>query len=167
MTRRKLILPLLIVASFCAWRWAVSPVHLTDAIPRSQLSTTPTEMGETETEEQRRRRLIVGTWQDDYQGKRTMTLNADGTGTMNVELSGAKATLFAAELHFEMIWSLDGDKLKKTTTGGKPEKKVNLVLKMMGDTAIDTIVEISDDRLLLLDKDGETKYDWRRVEADQ
>ena len=30
------------------------------------------------------RRLVVGTWEDDYQGKRTMTLKDDGTGTMAV-----------------------------------------------------------------------------------
>jgi hypothetical protein len=37
----------------------------------------------------------------------------------------------------------------------------------LGDTAEDTIVEITNDRLLLLDKDGKTRYDWRRVKADE
>ena len=39
------------------------------------------------------RSLVLGTWQDEYQGKRTMTLNEDGTGTMIVELSGWRAAL--------------------------------------------------------------------------
>ena len=34
------------------------------------------------------RRMVLGTWEDEYQGKRTMTLKEDGTGTMIVELSG-------------------------------------------------------------------------------
>ena len=46
--------------------------------------------------DQRYRQLVVGTWEDDYQGKRTMVLKPDGTGTMLVELSGMQAALFAA-----------------------------------------------------------------------
>ena len=34
------------------------------------------------------RRLVLGVWTDQYQGRRTMTLNEDGTGTMIVELNG-------------------------------------------------------------------------------
>ena len=64
-----------------------------------------------------------------------------------------------------MNWSLDGRTLTKKTVGGEPADKVNLILNTMGDTAADTILEVTADRLLLLDKDGETKYDWRRVES--
>jgi len=38
------------------------------------------------------RRLVVGTWQDEYQGKRTMRLREDGTGKMVVELDGRRST---------------------------------------------------------------------------
>ncbi len=57
----------------------------------------------------------------------------------------------------------DAVKLTKKTVGGEPAEKVNLILNTMGDTADDTLLEVTDDRLLLLDKDGTTKYDWRRV----
>jgi len=96
-----------------------------------------------------------------------MTLNDDGTGTMLVELSGVQAALFASKLRFDMQWSLDGKKLIKKTIGGEPASKVNLILNTMGDTAEDTIVEVTADRLLLLDKDGKTQYDWRRVKSDE
>ena len=95
--------------------------------------------------------MLLGVWQDDYQGKRTMTLNEDGSATMFVELSGAQAFLFAAELRFDMTWSLDGKNLTKKTVGGEPADKVNLILNTMGDTADDTLLEVTDDRLLLLD----------------
>jgi hypothetical protein len=36
------------------------------------------------------------------------------------------------------------------------------VLNTMGNTAEDTILEMTEDRLLLLDKNGKTKYDWKR-----
>jgi hypothetical protein len=32
----------------------------------------------------------------------------------------------------------------------------------MGDRVDEPILELTRDRLLLLDKDGETRYDWRR-----
>jgi len=116
--------------------------------------------------DERFRRLVVGTWQDEYQGKRTMTLREDGKGTMLVELSGMKATLFAPRLRFDMVWSIEGGRLKKRTVGGEPETQVRMVLKMMGDQVDEPILELSSDRLLLLDKDGKTKYDWRRVPSE-
>jgi hypothetical protein len=114
------------------------------------------------TQDERYRALVVGTWEDDYQGKRTMTLKEDGTGTMVVELSGMTAKLFAARLQFDMVWSLEDGRLKKRTLGGQPETRVAMILKMMGDRVDEPILELTQDRLLLLDKDGETKYDWRR-----
>ncbi len=115
--------------------------------------------------DERARRLLVGVWEDEYQGKRTLTLQQDGTGTMLVELSGLKAMLFASSLRFEMVWSVEAGRLKKRTTGGEPASQVQLILKTMGDRVDEKILKLTEDRLLLLDQDGETKYDWRRAET--
>ncbi len=111
----------------------------------------------------RSRGLVIGTWADDYQGKRTMTLNEDGTGTMVVELTGWRAALSAPRLKFNMKWSLECGHLKKQTISGEPEAQVKMILNTMGDHVDEPILELTEDRLLLLDKDGKTKYDWRRV----
>jgi hypothetical protein len=37
-----------------------------------------------------------------------------------------------------------------------------LILKLYGKEAEYTILELTDDRMLLLDSDGKTRYDWRR-----
>ena len=111
------------------------------------------------------RRLVVGTWQDEYQGKRTMTVRPDGTATMVVELHGWKATLYASRLQFEMIWSISDGRLKKRTTGGEPSGKVKAILTMMGDRVDEKILELTQDRLLLLDQNGKRKYEWRRVKS--
>ena len=107
--------------------------------------------------------MVIGTWQDEYQGKRTMTLREDGTGTMLVELSGWRAVLSAPRLRFDMVWSVEGGRLKKRTVDGEPATQVQMVLKMMGDRVDEPVLELTPDRLLLLDRDGKTKYDWRRV----
>jgi hypothetical protein len=118
---------------------------------------------QTDVQDQQSRRLVVGTWQDEYQGKRTMTLQEDGTGKMVVELDGLKAKLFAPRLEFEMVWAVEKGRLKKRTLQGEPAVTVQLILKTMGDRVDEPILELTEGRLLLLDKDGQTKYDWRRV----
>jgi hypothetical protein len=111
----------------------------------------------------RYRGLVLGTWGDEYQGKRIMTLNEDGTGTMIVELSGWRATLSASRLKFNIQWSVKDGYLKKQTISGEPEAQVRMILNTMGDHVDEPILELTEDRLLLLDKDGKTKYDWKRV----
>ncbi len=109
------------------------------------------------------RKLVVGIWQDEYHGKRTLTLREDGTGTMVVELSGLTATLVAPRLTFNMEWSIANGRLKKHSLSGEPAAQVGMILKTMGDTVDEPILELTENRLLLLDHDGKTKYDWRRV----
>jgi len=109
------------------------------------------------------RRAIVGTWEDDHQGHRTLVLREDGTGTMVVELSGLKAQLFASRLEFVMQWSVSGGRFQERCVGGQPATQVNLILKSVGDRADQPILELTGERLLLLDKDGTTRYDWRRM----
>jgi hypothetical protein len=92
-----------------------------------------------------------------------MTLQPDGSGTMQVELSGISATLVGSRLRFDMLWSEESGHLKKHCVGGVPANEVQLLLKAMGDRIDERILELSHDRLLLLDKDGQTKYDWRRI----
>jgi hypothetical protein len=113
------------------------------------------------------RSLVLGTWQDAYQGKRTMTLKEDGTGTMIVELSGWRAAFSASRLKFNMKWSVKDGHLKKQTISGEPETQVKMILSTMGDHVDEPILELTEDRLLLLDKDGKTKYDWKRVKENR
>ena len=107
---------------------------------------------------------IVGVWTDNYQGKRTMTLRDDGTGTMEVELSGVTAKLFAERLRFDMRWSMRDDRLIKESIGGEPREQVELILRTMGRRVEETILEVSADRLKTLDPDGVTSYVWTRLQ---
>ena len=111
------------------------------------------------------RQGVVGTWEDDYAGHRTMTVRSDGTATMVVRLSGLKALFYASELQFEMLWSIDHGRMKKRTTCGRPAGKVKLILKTLGDETEEQILELTADRLRLLDRDGKRQYDWRRTKA--
>ena len=108
---------------------------------------------------------IVGEWEDDYRGKRHLTVSDDGSGTMVVELDGIGKKLFAARLTFDLEWSVADGRVAMKTLGGEPKSKAQLVLKLYGNEAEYKILELTDDRMLLLDGDGKTKYDWRRPGA--
>jgi len=108
----------------------------------------------------------IGVWQDFFKGKRTLTVRKDGTATMLVELSGLTAKLFASKLTFEMDWSIKDGRMKKVSTGGKPKAKVNIVLKTVGTTVDEKILVLNNETMVLLDKDGKTKYNWKRLKPD-
>lgn len=110
-------------------------------------------------------RKVVGVWEDEYQGKRELTVRADGTATMVVYPSGIGRKLFADRLQFEIDWTLTNGRIVMITTSGHPEKQTRLVLKLYGNRAEYTLENLDDRQLLLVDADGKTRYDWRRVEA--
>ena len=92
-----------------------------------------------------------------------MSVRADGTATMAVELHGWKAKLYASRLCFEMQWSVEHGFFKKQIVSGTPTGKVRAILKVMGDHTREKILDLRANRLLLLDKDGKRQYHWARV----
>lgn len=118
-----------------------------------------------QTPEEKQRLELVGQWEDDYRGKRYLTLKEDGTATMIVEPAGIGKTLFAPKLIFDAEWRIEEGRLHLWTKGGEPKGKVRMVLKMFGDRAEQDILELTADRLRLRDTDGKTEYEWRRIMA--
>jgi hypothetical protein len=164
LTSRKLIvvivglgIGLVLLATWRTRRWiTASPEPVNPLEQRTEAPKAPAP-------DERFRRMVIATWTDDYQGKRTMTLHEDGTGTMIVELTGWRAALSAPKLRFNMKWSVENGHLKKQTISGEPEAQVKMILRTMGDHVDEPILELTEDRLLLLDGDGKTRYEWRRV----
>lgn len=114
-------------------------------------------------DDQSLREQAIGAWQDFYEGKRTMTLRPDGTGTMLVELSGWKARLFTPRLRLDLVWSVENGKLLRRTIGGEPADKVEFVNRRVGDRCAEPILQLTADRMVLLDQRGQPRYDWRRA----
>ena len=71
----------------------------------------------------------------------------------------------SAEWYYARVMGelIEAGRLKKRTVGGAPAGRVRLILATMGDRVDEPILELTEQRLLLLDGDGRTKYDWRRV----
>ncbi len=99
--------------------------------------------------DERQRRTITGKWHDEYHGKRHLTVRADGTGTMVVEPNGIGKKLFAARLTFEIEWTIADGRVTMKMLNGEPKSKVQLILKIYGQEADYTILELNDERMLL------------------
>lgn len=106
---------------------------------------------------------MLGTWEDDYEGHRILTLRPDGSGTMVVELKGFAATLFASKLTFQEQWSVENGRVTMKATGGEPAGKVRFVLSIHGDSSTQRIVEVTDDQMILIEEPSGTRFEWRRV----
>lgn len=113
------------------------------------------------------KKAMLGTWEDDYKGHRTLTLYSDGTGRMVVELDGIAATLFAKTLTFDEEWNVADGKVTMKATGGEPVGKVKLVLNLHGDSSTQRIIEVTDERMVLIEEPSGTRFEWRRVRASE
>src|SRR5262245_36376898 len=91
-----------LAGGFAYWRLTTEPPPGNEDIVSTPPASPVPATNRAETEEEKSRHQLLGTWQDHYKGKRTMTLKEDGTGTMRCELSGVQATLFASKLRFDM-----------------------------------------------------------------
>jgi hypothetical protein len=74
--------------------------------------------------------------------------------------------LYASRLYFWLTGSIKNGRMQKQTTGGEPSGKVKAILKMMGNRVDEPILELTPERLVLLDQDGKRRYEWRRVKDD-
>ena len=108
------------------------------------------------------RAVVTGEWEDEYQGKRHLTVSNDGTWKLVFDLEGIAKKVFAPRLSFNMQWTLADGYVTMKTLGGEPKSKANMVLKLYGNEAQYKILELTADRMLLLDGDGKTQYDWHR-----
>lgn len=116
-----------------------------------------------EVDEEIQRQKVVGRWQDEYRGKRYLTIRNDGTATMVVEPDGIGKKIFADRLSFEIAWTFSDGRIVMTMTSGEPKSKTSLVMKLYGTRAEYSLLNLDDQQLLLLDADGATRYDWRRI----
>ena len=118
-----------------------------------------------ETPDEKMSRLMVGKWEMDRDGLRKLTVNDDGTASMDVALEGSYALMLGSKIQFDIKWLIKDSKLIFETTGGKPETSVSLVTKLYGAKRTQPILELTEKRMLLKDADeGEPDHDWKRAD---
>lgn len=108
---------------------------------------------------------LSGAWTLDDGIQRRIEVRPDGTATMWVKLDALSAFVYGPELTLEVTWKLEGNRLTYIAISGKPEQNVARLLRDFGTVQEYTIIEFTEDHLLLeLDRD-QTRYDWRREQS--
>ncbi len=108
------------------------------------------------------RRKLVGVWTQNKFGNRTLTIAGDGTGLMTMEPEAIYAVLYGSKLTFKMYWSVKDGFINYGYRSGTPTDKVRMAAETIGDHWIEKIIELTDNRLVLLEADGTTKSIWDR-----
>jgi hypothetical protein len=117
-----------------------------------------------QTSDETYRKLIVGNWETDRDGRRFLKVFEDGTAVMDVEIPGNWSLLFGKKMKFNIVWSIEDGVLTFETTGGEPKGKVDLITSMYGEKRVQKIERLDETTMRLPDDepDGEDHV-WTRV----
>lgn len=116
-------------------------------------------------EDERMRAEIVGKWATVRAvGPRDLTMNDDGTAKLIVNIESAMQKLiFGARMVIDIKWHITDGILNFEMVGGEPKNSVEMLKKVGGDSLAYEILELSKDRLLVKDGEGDPDHDWNRV----
>ncbi len=105
---------------------------------------------------------LVGSWRDSFCGQRTLTLKADGTATMLLELDFARRLLYGKRLTFEMRWSVNESILTFEILAGTPLDAARSAMKIWGEKFEYRVVQLDDEQLQAWASDDSALYKLRR-----
>ncbi|MDG2389973.1 MAG: hypothetical protein P8M30_11695 [Planctomycetaceae bacterium] len=161
--KMKVFLPLLILSLPILILWGTSDEEVTVQTTAAEEIVEPAVQ---ESTDEKYRKLIVGDWEMDRDGKRSLTVHSDGTADMDIEVSSSWSFLFGKKLKFRIEWSIENGILTMITTGGEPKGKVDLITSMYGAERKQPIKLLDETTLQLPDEEpGEEDHIWTRVET--
>ena len=109
---------------------------------------------------------LVGSWRDSFCGQRTLTLKADGTATMLLELDFAGRLLYGKRLTFDMRWTVNESILTFEILTGSPLDAARSAMKVWGEKFEYRVVQLDDEQLQAWTSDDSTLYKLRRETDD-
>ncbi len=120
-----------------------------------------------EMDKERIKLLVTGFWKSNYYGTRYLTIRKDGTATIYYQPNMLAQLVMGGRLTIHYSWDYDPEKTQVlfTATGGFPKKSYEYVMNKWGADQQQTVLDATEQRLLLLDSDDTTKHDWQRIEA--
>lgn len=105
---------------------------------------------------------LIGSWRDDFYGKRIFHFRDDGTATMTIELDAIGQAIYGSKLTFFIDWKLDGDILKMKMTRGEPPSAL-AAAKLFGETSEQRIESLDEHEMKLRSLDSNKLYVHRRL----
>lgn len=107
---------------------------------------------------------LVGQWKDTFFGTRTLTLHADGTAQMTLDLDFAGRLMYGKRLEFDMQWSVEGAVVTIDILDGRPAKSAKSAMNTWGNRYVYLLDCVEDHQVEMRDSDGSMNHVLRRVE---
>ena len=124
----------------------------TDSAKRPRVNVTDDEL----------RKLIVGKWQREYAGQRTLTVASGGTASMVIEPDQIWSLVFGNRLETRILWKIENGRIIYHTTSGTPADKYETASQVWGTKWNELIERLDATSLVLLDDNGE-RYEYTRA----
>lgn len=131
--------------------------------PAGGLERSGSKTDDSDTADAELRKRIVGAWQQRFYGTRLLTVLPDGTATMVIRPDSVWAFAFGEQITLDMFWKIRKGRIDYGIRSGSPPDKVEIARKTWGDRWDEQILELTDDRLVLLAEDGKTQSVWTRA----
>ncbi len=111
--------------------------------------------------------LVTGFWKSSYYGTRHLIIREDGSATIYYQPNMLAQFVMGGRLTIHYNWEYDRENIQVlfTAIDGYPQKSYEYVLEKWGANQRQTVLDATEQRLLLLDGDNTTKHDWQRIEA--
>lgn len=105
---------------------------------------------------------LVGVWQQEVFGRRTLTIRPDGTASMVVEPNSIFSLGFGKRIDVELKFEVKANRAVYAIVGGAPADKVELAKKTWGDHWDEELLEVTESTFVLLEASG-NRCVWERV----
>lgn len=109
---------------------------------------------------------LIGKWRDSFFGTRTLTLNADGTARMELDLDFAGRLLYGSRLDFDMRWQLEGATVTIDVIDGTPAKAAKSAMSTFGTRYVYLLDCVEDHTVEMRDDDGSMSHKLKRIPSD-
>lgn len=110
---------------------------------------------------------LIGRWRDSFFGERTLTLNADGTGRMELDLDFAGRLLYGKRLDFEMSWVVKGGVVSIEILDGHPSDVAKSAISAWGKSHKYLLDCVEENQVAMRDSTGKLNYRLTRLTADE
>ena len=112
------------------------------------------------------KKLLLGTWEREYHGSWTMTIQEDGKGTLLIKPSGFWGTIIGEKVLVNLDWSVTDGRAELISVSGEPATAFAAGKIFFGERRIRKIKELTETRLVLLDEEDDSEAEWTRSTSD-
>lgn len=112
------------------------------------------------------RGMVAGIWHNEYYGHRYMTIESDGTATMDIYPNTFGQMMVGSKyVHMDITWDYAEGFINFENISGTPQKSFDFINKQWGAKSRRKLTDMTEETLVLFDESDGKDYVWKRVES--